>query len=79
MINPSNEKTQSLSIENNRISNNLRGTNITGYFYEIQPYSIQRRITIRLDSDIQITPGIWKIVFSQIDIVDGIVDLYLPT
>lgn len=79
VINPSNEKTQSLSIENNRISNNLRGTNITGYFYEIQPYSIQRRITIRLDSDVQITPGIWKIVFSQIDIVDGIVDLYLPT
>ena len=79
VINPSNEKTQSLSSENNRISNKLRGTNVTGYFYEIQPYSIQRRITIRLDSDTQITPGIWKIVFSQIDIVDGIVDLYLPT
>ena len=79
VINPSNEESQSLSIENNKISNNLRGTNITGYFYEIQPYSIQRRITIRLSSNNQITPGIWKIVFSQINIVDGIVDLYLPT
>lgn len=43
------------------------------------PYSLQRRITIRLSSDNQITPGIWKIQFSPINIVDGIIDLYLPT
>lgn len=43
------------------------------------PYSIQRRITIRLSSNNQITPGIWKIEFTKIEIVDGRVDLYLPT
>lgn len=79
VFDPSNERTQGISIENNSISNNLKGTNVTAYFYEIMPYSIQRRITIRLSSNNQITPGIWKIQFSNINIVDGIVDLYLPT
>ncbi len=79
VIDPSNNRTQSLSVDNNIITNNIRGTTVTGVFYEIMPYSIQRRITIRLSSNNQITPGIWKIVFSEINIVDGIVDLYLPT
>lgn len=79
VLNPSNEESQTLSISNQRISDNLRGTQITGIFYDIMPYSIQRRITIRLSSENQITPGIWKIVFSKINIVDGVIDLYLPT
>ena len=79
VVDPSNNITQSLSVENNQISNNIRGTLVSGVFYEIMPYSIQRRITIRLSSNNQITPGIWKIEFTKINIVDGIVDLYLPT
>lgn len=79
LIDSSNNRTQELSANNNEISNNIRGTTILGRFYEIMPYSLQRRITIRLSSDNQITPGIWKIQFSPINIVDGIIDLYLPT
>lgn len=79
IFDPSNNSSQILSVENKNISNNIRGTFVNGVFYEIMPYSLQRRITIRLSSDNQITPGIWKIQFSVINIVDGIVDLYLPT
>lgn len=64
LIDPSNNRTQELSATNNEISNNIRGTTILGRFYEIMPYSLQRRITIRLSSNNQITPGIWKIQFS---------------
>lgn len=79
IFDPANNSSQSLSIENKNIDNNIKGTIVTGVFYEIMPYSIQRKITIRLSSNNQITPGIWKIRFSIINIVDGIVDLYLPT
>ena len=79
IVDPSNNSSQSISVENSEVSNNIRGTLITGVFYEIMPYSIQRRITIRLSSNNQITPGIWKIEFTKIEIVDGRVDLYLPT
>ena len=79
LIDSSNNRTQELSANNNEISNNIRGTTILGRFYEIMPYSLQRRITIRLSSDNHITPGIWTIQFSPINIVDGIIDLYLPT
>lgn len=60
IVDPSNNSSQSISVENSEVSNNIRGTLITGVFYEIMPYSIQRRITIRLSSNNQITPGIWE-------------------
>ena len=77
--NPSNEKTSSISEDEPNLNQNISGTSILGYFYPIPPYSVYRRVTLQLKSDTQITPGIWKIVFEPEDIVNGNVDLYLPT
>lgn len=79
LINPSNQRTQSMSQDSPNINDNIEGTRIIGYFYPIPPYSVYRRVTIQISSDTQITPGIWKIVFVPQDIVSGNIDIYLPT
>ena len=79
LVNPSNQKTQEISLTSDVVRNSIGGTNIKGYFYPIPPYSLQRRVSFQLTSTTSITPGIWKIVFTPIDIVEGNVDIYLPT
>lgn len=76
---PSNRSTQELSQQNSNINNRLGTTTITGVFYEIPPYALVRRVTIQMSSLIQITPGIWTLVFKPKDIVKGDIDIYLPT
>ncbi|MDO7203507.1 hypothetical protein Q5M85_03960 [Paraclostridium bifermentans] len=44
------------------------------YFYEIPPYSLIRRVTMQMSSLTQITPGIWTLVFTPKDIVEGTID-----
>lgn len=79
LINPSNIKTQSISLTSGEVRNSIRSTNIKGYFYPIAPYSLIRRVTFQLTSDTMITPGIWTIVFVPNTIVNGDIDIYLPT
>nr|MCM0167061.1 S8 family serine peptidase [Paeniclostridium ghonii] len=79
LIDPSNRSTQELSQQNPNINNRLGTTSVVGKFYEIPPYSLSRRITIVMSSLTQITPGIWRLVFNGIDIVEGTIDIYLPT
>lgn len=79
LVNPSNQKTQAISLTSGEIRNSIGSTRIKGYFFPIAPYSIQRRITFQLTTDTYITPGIWKIVFIPIQIVEGNIDIYLPT
>lgn len=79
LIDPSNQKTQSISQNSESINESIGDTRVLGYFYPIPPYSLYRRITLQLVSDFQITPGIWKIVFEPKDIVSGNIDIYLPT
>ncbi|MGL5327967.1 MAG: bifunctional germination protease/germinant receptor pseudoprotease CspBA [Peptostreptococcaceae bacterium] len=79
LINPSNKKTQEVSLDSGEIKNSIGSTKIKGYFYPIAPYSLQRRVTFQLTTSSQITPGIWKIVFEPIKIVVGNIDIYLPT
>lgn len=81
VINPSNQSSQALSLENPNINNTLGRTIVTGVFYPIEPYSLIRRVTIRLSStsiEEGINSGIWRLVFRPIKIVNGQIDLYLP-
>ncbi|MEG0855487.1 MAG: bifunctional germination protease/germinant receptor pseudoprotease CspBA [Terrisporobacter sp.] len=79
LVNPSNQKTQSISLTSGEIKNSIGSTKIKGYFYPIAPYSLQRRVTFQLTTNSTITPGIWKIVFAPTKIVDGNINIYLPT
>lgn len=79
LVNPSNLKSQEISLTSGEIRNVLGGTRIRGYFYPISPYSLIRRITIQMSSNNSISPGIWKLVFTPINIVMGNVNIYLPT
>ncbi|SCH41408.1 Subtilisin DY [uncultured Clostridium sp.] len=79
LVNPSNQKTQSISLTSGEVRNSIGTTRIKGYFYPIAPYSLQRRVTFQLTTSSQITPGIWKIVFEPVKIVEGNIDIYLPT
>ncbi|WP_455540146.1 bifunctional germination protease/germinant receptor pseudoprotease CspBA [Terrisporobacter sp.] len=79
LVNPSNQRTQSISLTSGEIRNSIGVTRIKGYFYPVAPYSLQRRITFQLTTDSQITSGIWKIVFEPNEIVDGRISIYLPT
>ena len=79
LVNPSNQQTQSISLTSGEIRNSIGTTRIKGYFYPIAPYSLQRRVTFQLTTSSQITPGIWRIVFIPINIVDGNINIYLPT
>ncbi|MGL5694070.1 MAG: bifunctional germination protease/germinant receptor pseudoprotease CspBA, partial [Peptostreptococcaceae bacterium] len=79
LVNPSNQKTQEVSLTSGEVRNSIGSTRVKGYFYPIAPYSLQRRVTFQLTTSSQITPGIWKVVFEPIKIVVGNVDIYLPT
>lgn len=82
VINPSNQSSQALSLDNPNINNTVGNTRVTGFFYPIEPYSLARRVTIRLSStslEQGINSGIWRLRFKPIKIVNGQIDLYLPT
>lgn len=79
MITPANNRTNLMSQESREINNKILNTTIEGYFYPIAPYSLTRRVSIQLRSDIEIEPGIWKIIFEPTEIVVGNIDIYLPT
>ena len=79
IVNPSNVKSQEISLISGEIKNILGGTRVKGYFYTIPPYSLSRRITIQLSSTDSIMQGIWKLVFTPINIVMGDINIYLPT
>ena len=79
LVSPSNERSQSLSLTNPEIKNNISSTDIVGFFYPIPPYSLTRRVTFEIKSNTQIDPGIWKISFQPKNIVEGSVNIYLPT
>ncbi len=76
---PANRKSQVLSDDIRRINNRLGSTTVDGFYFPVAPYSLSSRITIQLRSNTQITPGIWKLVFTPINIVEGNIDMYLPT
>lgn len=82
VINPSNQSSQALSMDNPNLNNTMGNTRVTGIFYPIEPYSLARRVTIRLfTTSIEqgINSGIWRLKFRPIKIVNGQIDLYLPT
>lgn len=82
VINPSNQSSQALSIDNPNLNNTLGNTIVTGVFYPIEPYSLARRVTVRLSTmslEQGINSGIWRLRFKPIKIVNGQIDLYLPT
>ncbi|WMT79860.1 bifunctional germination protease/germinant receptor pseudoprotease CspBA [Terrisporobacter mayombei] len=82
VTNPSNQSSQALSLDNPNINNTLGNTRVTGVFYPIEPYSLARRVTIRLTStsiEQGMNSGIWRLKFRPIKIVNGQIDLYLPT
>lgn len=79
LVNPSNQRTQSISLTSGEIRNSIGSTRIKGYFYPIAPYSLERRVTFQLTTSTTITPGIWKIVFVPVNIVNGTINIYLPT
>jgi subtilisin family serine protease len=79
LVNPSNVKTQSISLTSGEVRNTIGSTSINGYFYPIAPYSLTRRVTIQMSSPISISQGIWKLVFEPINVVNGNIDIYLPT
>ena len=79
LISPSNRRTQSISKDSGQVKNIISNTRINGFFYPIEPYSLTRRISIELKSDTSIIPGIWQIEFTPIQIVEGNIDIYLPT
>ncbi|MGL5752077.1 MAG: S8 family serine peptidase [Paraclostridium sp.] len=76
---PANRKTQSLSRESPNIDNKLSSTRVLGVYFPVPPYSLSSRITFELSSNLQITPGVWTVVFEPKEIVVGNVDMYLPT
>lgn len=82
VVSPSNQSSQELSLDNSRINDNMGNTNIAGIFYPIEPYSLLRRVTVRLTStsfEQGINSGIWRLIFRPIKIVNGEIDMYLPT
>lgn len=79
LVNPSNQQTQRVSLTSAEVRNSIGSTRIKGYFFPIAPYSLTRRVTFQLTSSSSITPGIWKIVFNPINIVNGNINIYLPT
>lgn len=82
VTNPSNQSSQALSMDNPNLNNTLGNTIVTGVFYPIEPYSLARRVTIRLSTmslEQGINSGIWRLRFKPIKIVNGQIDLYLPT
>ena len=79
LVNPSNQQTQPISLTSGEVRNSIGSTRIKGYFYPIAPYSLTRRVTFQLTTSSAITPGIWKIVFTPINIVVGNINIYLPT
>ncbi len=79
LVSPSNEKTQILNQQTQEVKNKIGTTEIKGFFFEIAPYSLIRRVTFELKSNRQINSGIWKIVFEPVDIVVGDINIYLPT
>lgn len=79
LVNPSNQQTQYISLTSGEVRNSIGSTRIKGYFYPVAPYSLSRRVTFQLTTNSSITPGIWKIVFQPINIVDGNINIYLPT
>lgn len=81
VISPSNQSSQGLSLDNPNLNNTIGNTSVTGFFYPIEPYSLLRRVTIRLSStsfEQGINPGIWRLRFRPIKIVNGQIDIYLP-
>ncbi|HSQ90281.1 bifunctional germination protease/germinant receptor pseudoprotease CspBA [Romboutsia sp.] len=76
---PANRRTQAISPDSPNINNRLGTTRVVGVYFPVAPYSLATRITIQLSSNTQITPGIWTLVFTPIEIVDGNIDMYLPT
>nr|WP_317333350.1 bifunctional germination protease/germinant receptor pseudoprotease CspBA [uncultured Romboutsia sp.] len=79
LVSPTGKSTQPISQDSGLIKNIIGNTRINGVFYPIAPYSLSRRITIELKSDTEIIPGIWTLLFTPIKVVDGNVDIYLPT
>ncbi|MDB8798415.1 bifunctional germination protease/germinant receptor pseudoprotease CspBA [Romboutsia sp. 1001216sp1] len=79
LVSPSNAKTQEISLTSGEIRNIIGATRIKGYFYPIAPYSLIRRVTLQMTSNTFINAGIWKLVFTPIDVVVGNVNIYLPT
>ncbi|MBO3445900.1 S8 family peptidase [Clostridium sp. CCUG 7971] len=79
LVNPSNQRTQIVSLNSEEVRNVIGSTRIKGYFFPIAPYSLTRRVTFQLTSDSSITPGIWKMVFEPINVVSGNINIYLPT
>ncbi|WP_303007045.1 bifunctional germination protease/germinant receptor pseudoprotease CspBA [Romboutsia ilealis] len=79
LVSPTGKSTQPISQDSCLIKNIIGNTRINGVFYPIAPYSLSRRITIELKSDTEIIPGIWTLLFTPIKLVDGNVDIYLPT
>ena len=79
LISPTGKSTQPISQDSGLIKNIIGNTRINGIFYPIAPYSLSRRITIELKSDTEIIPGIWTLLFTPIKVVDGNIDIYLPT
>ena len=79
LVSPTGKSTQPISQDSGLIKNIIGNTRIHGFFYPIAPYSLSRRITIELKSDTEIIPGIWTLLFTPIKLVDGNVDIYLPT
>lgn len=79
LVSPTGKSTQPISQDSGLIKNIIGNTRINGVFYPIAPYSLSRRITIELKSDTEIIPGIWTLLFTPIKLVDGNIDIYLPT
>lgn len=79
LVSPTGRSTQPISQDSGLIKNIIGNTRINGVFYPIAPYSLSRRITIELKSDTEIIPGIWTLLFTPIKVVDGNIDIYLPT
>ena len=79
LVSPTGKSTQPISQDSGLIKNIIGNTRINGVFYPIAPYSLSRRITIELKSDTEIIPGIWTLLFNPIKLVDGNIDIYLPT
>lgn len=79
LVSPTGKSTQPISQDSGLIKNIIGNTRINGVFYPIDPYSLSRRVTIELKSDTEIIPGIWTLLFTPIKLVDGNVDIYLPT
>lgn len=79
IVSPTNKSSNPISQDSGAIKNIIGNTRINGVFYPISPYSLSRRVTVELKSDTQIIPGIWTLLFTPIKLVDGNIDIYLPT